>query len=69
MKYNACRKIFLMTCFQQICTIRLMNQELSLPRAGSVVIPIPDIISGCISECKFCDKNSLLYLIIVAKID
>ena len=29
-----------------------MNQELLLPRAGSVVIPIPDIISGCISECK-----------------
>ena len=45
-------EIYHLTCSQQICQILLLNQELSFPREYFVAIPIPDAISGCISESK-----------------
>ena len=47
------RKIYSMTCSDQICMISMLSKELSIPRAYFVAIPIPDSMSGCISQCKF----------------
>ena len=49
---GAQKKIYLITCSEQICMISLLNQELSIPRRDFVAIPIPDPISGCISGSK-----------------
>ena len=46
-------EIYHFTCYQQDCTISLLNQLLETPRAYFVAIPIPDSISGCISDSKF----------------
>ena len=46
-------KIYYISCYLQICKISNLNQQLSVGRSGFVVIPIPDIISGCISNSKF----------------
>ena len=46
-------EIYHFTCYQQDCTISLLNQLLETPRADFVAIPIPDSISGCISDSKF----------------
>ena len=47
------KKIYLITCSEQICMISLLNQELSIPRGDFVAIPIPDSMSGCISNSEF----------------
>ena len=47
------KKIYLITCSEQICMISLLNQELSIPRGYFVAIPIPDSMSGCISNSEF----------------
>ena len=47
------KKIYHITCSEQICMISLLNQELSIPRYGFVAIPIPDSMSGCISNSEF----------------
>ena len=46
------KKIYHITCSEQICMISLLNQELSIPRKDFVAIPIPDSMSGCISGSK-----------------
>ena len=45
-------KIYHNTCSDRICTIKVLSQELSVPRANFVAIPIPDKMSGCMSESK-----------------
>ena len=47
------KKIYHITCSEQICMISLLSQELSVPRVNFVAIPIPDSISGCISKSEF----------------
>ena len=47
------KKIYLITCSEHICRISSLNQELSIPRSRFVAIPIPDSISGCISNSEF----------------
>ena len=49
---EAQNKIYFLTCSNMICTISTLSQELSVPRAGFVAIPIPDSMSGCISGGK-----------------
>ena len=51
-------KIYHVTCSQQICKISKLSQELKIPRQSFVAIPVPDSLSGCISESKFV-KNFL----------
>ena len=46
------KKIYFLTCSNMICTISTLSQELSVPRQMLVAIPIPDSLSGCISEGK-----------------
>ena len=46
-------KIYHLTCYQHICKIFQMSQEMKVPRSRFVTIPIPDSISGCISDSKF----------------
>ena len=46
-------EIYHFTCYQGDCTISSLNQLLDVPRAYFVAIPIPDSISGCISDSKF----------------
>ena len=43
-------KIYFMTCSNRNCIISLLDRELSVPKAMFVAIPIPDTISGCITE-------------------
>ena len=45
-------KIYHLTCSHQSCMISLLSKELSVPRGNFVAIPIPDSMSGCISESK-----------------
>ena len=47
------KKIYHITCSEQICMISLLNQELSIPRKDFVAIPIPDSMSGCTSNSEF----------------
>ena len=46
-------KVSLLKCSNRYCTFSLLKKDVSVPRSFSVVIPIPDQISGCISssEC------------------
>ncbi len=46
-------KIYHITCSHQFCKVSKMKKELSVPRDTFVVIPIPDSMSGCISQSKF----------------
>ena len=46
-------RIYHITCSQQICKVSKMSKELSVPRGYFVAIPIPDRMSGCISQSKF----------------
>ena len=50
-------KIYSMTCSNRNCIISLLNRELSVPKGHFVAIPIPDTISGCITEGKNFFKN------------
>ena len=45
-------EIYHFTCYQQDFFISLLNQLLEVPRGSFVAIPIPDSISGCISDSK-----------------
>ena len=47
------KKIYLITCSEHICMISMLSQELSIPRISFVAIPIPDSMSGCISNSEF----------------
>ena len=42
-------EIHFYTCMNLNCVITTLSQTLLIPRAGFVVIPIPDTYSGCIS--------------------
>ena len=44
--------IYLMTCSKRNCILSLLDRELSAPKDRFVAIPIPDIISGCITGGK-----------------
>ena len=46
--YN--KRIFYISCSQLICDVSTLSQELLAQRGSFVAIPIPDSISGCISE-------------------
>ena len=46
-------KIYHVTCLNHLCDIDTLRKELSVPRELFVAIPVPDCISGCISESKF----------------
>ena len=53
-------KMYLIVCANRICVLSPMTQELSIHRRFFIVIPIPDAISGCISNGKvFCHNNLL----------
>ena len=47
------KNIYHFKCSQQICAITILDQVLSVPRRDFVAIPIPDSVSGCISDSKF----------------
>ena len=46
-------KIYHMKCSHYICEVLILDKELSVPRGFFVAMPIPDHMSGCISESKF----------------
>ena len=46
------RKIYHVTCSNQVCEMSTLSKELSVSRFSFVAIPIPDSISGCISDSK-----------------
>ena len=50
---NYRKEIYHFRCYQQDCMISSLNQLLKVPRGFFVAIPIPDSISGCISDSKF----------------
>ena len=57
-------KIYSMTCSNRNCIISLLNRELSVPRDNFVAIPIPDTITGCITDGKKNPKkNQKLFMI------
>ena len=45
-------KIYHLECSQESCDISKLEAELSIARESFVAIPIPDFLSGCISEGK-----------------
>ena len=47
------KKIYLITRSEQNFIISMLSQELSTPRTYFVAIPIPDSMSGCISNSEF----------------
>ena len=47
------KNIYHFKCSQQICAITTLDQVLSVPRGYFVAIPVPDSVSGCISDSKF----------------
>ena len=51
--YDHRKEIYHFTCYQQDCTISLLEQLLKVSTRFFVAIPIPDSISGCISDSKF----------------
>ena len=46
-------KIYSIKCSQQVWHVTILERELQIPRRRFVAIPIPDQMSGCISESKF----------------
>ena len=52
-QYEYERKIYFVSCYQLICGVSTVNQEISAPRGHFIAIPIPDSISGCVSKGKF----------------
>ena len=56
--FNAQAKIYSMGCSNRYCIISLLDRELSVPRGYFLAIPIPDTMSGCITEGKkYFQKN------------
>ncbi len=51
--YEVQKKIYLITCSEQNFIISMLSQELSIRRSNFVAIPIPDSMSGCISNSEF----------------
>ena len=47
--YISQNKIFVINCFSGECLISQLKQEISVPRCASMVIPVPDTISGCLT--------------------
>ena len=45
-------KIYHLECSQETCYLSKLEAELSIARESFVAIPIPDFLSGCISEGK-----------------
>ena len=43
-------KIYSLTCSNRNCILSLLDRELSVPKGYFVAIPIPDTISGCITD-------------------
>ena len=51
--YNSYQSnIYFITCSQHNFKLTKMDQKLAVPRERFVAIPIPDTISGCMSEGK-----------------
>ena len=50
-------KIYFFSCMNRNCSIHQLRQELSVPSAQFVAIPIPDTLSGCITGGKKFQKN------------
>ena len=62
-------KIYSMTCSNRNCIISLLNRELSVPKGYFVAIPIPDTISGCITDGRnIFQKNPPKYVYVQANI-
>ena len=64
--YVSQNTIYVINCFSWECLISKLKQEISVPRSLSMVIPLPDIISGCVTggiiKIKFYEqKPSLTY--------
>ena len=55
--YGAQDKIYLLSCLNRNCSISTLSQGLSVPTELFLAIPIPDTISGCISQGKKCPKK------------
>ena len=55
--YDVYVKIHLLSCINRNCSITTLKQELSVPRYWFLAIPIPDTITGCISQGKKCQKK------------
>ena len=53
-------KTFFVSCLQLSCDLKTLQQELSVPRAFFIAIPIPDSISGCISKSKLMKKFGII---------
>ena len=45
-------RIYYLTCANRNCMISLLNKVITEPRRMTLVIPIPDNISGCITGGK-----------------
>ena len=54
---NTQAKIHLLICMNRNFSISILSQELSVPRYWFLAIPIPDTMTGCISEGKKCQKK------------
>ena len=62
-------KIYSMTCSNRNCIILLLDSELSVPKNRFVAIPIPDTISGCITDGRnIFQKNPPKYVYVQANI-
>ena len=48
----ATKKIYFLTCSQEICYVTKLKQELSVSRQDFVAISIQDDVSGCLLESK-----------------
>ena len=46
------KNIYHLECSQETCYLSKLEAELSIARESFVAIPIPDFLSGCISEGK-----------------
>ena len=54
------KNIYHLECSQETCDISKFGSELLLARGSFVAIPIPDFLSGCITEGKDFDNYSSL---------
>ena len=56
------RKIYFLTVLNSTWKVSVLNQALSFPRRSFLAIPIPDTISGCISEGRPIDFFGIIAL-------